>query len=103
MRNKTGVRPFAVAPYLKKALDALCPPENLSVSQWAARYRILSPKSSALPGPWSNDKTPYLTEVMDRLCDYVTEEIIFVKPSQVGGTEIILRTCIHKRLSRVWK
>lgn len=83
-------RKYQVAPYLKKALASLRPPENISVSEWAEKYRVLDSKSSATPGPWRNDKTPYLVGIMDELCNFETEEIIFVKPTQVGGTEALL-------------
>ena len=65
----------------------LQPPENLTVSEWAEKYRMLDSKTSAMPGPWRNEKTPYLREIMDEFINYDTEEIIFCKPSQVGGTE----------------
>ena len=38
--------------YLMDALRVLKPPENLTVSEWADKYRILSPKDSASPGRW---------------------------------------------------
>ena len=50
---------------------------------------MLDSKSSAMPGPWSNDITPYLTGVMDEFNNYETEKIIFVKPTQIGGTEAL--------------
>lgn len=34
-------------------------------------------------------RLPYLKEVMDELINYDTERIIFVKPTQVGGTEAL--------------
>ena len=40
-----------------------------------------------MPGPWRNDKTPYLTGVMDEFCNFDTEEIALVKATQLGGTE----------------
>lgn len=67
----------------------LKPPEQLTVSEWADKYRMLDNKSSAMPGPWSNDMTPYLVGVMDELNNYETEKIIFVKPTQIGGTEAL--------------
>ena len=76
-----------VTQYQQEALSALQPPEDISVSEWAEQYRILDSKTSSTPGPWRNDKTPYLTGIMDELTNYETEEIIFVKPTQVGGTE----------------
>lgn len=83
-------RKYLVAPYQKEALSALQPPENLGVSEWAERYRVLDSKTSSTPGPWRNDKTPYLTGIMDEFCNFETEEIIFAKPTQVGGTETLL-------------
>lgn len=71
---------------LKRNLSA---PEFLTVSQWAEKYRILD-DSSALPGRWSNSITPYAVEIMDRFNDPYVESINFVKPSQVGGTEIMI-------------
>ena len=64
----------------------------MTVSEWAERFRILDSKTSDNPGPWRNDKTPYLVGIMDELCNYDTEEVIFVKPTQVGGTEAILNS-----------
>ena len=48
---------------------------------------MLDAKTAAMPGPWRNDKTPYLTEIMNELTNYETEEIVFCKCTQVGGTE----------------
>ena len=87
--RRPRIRKYQVAQYQRDALDALKPPEDLLVSEWAERYRVLDSKTSAMPGPWRNDKTPYLAGIMDELCNYETEEVIFVKPSQVGGTECL--------------
>lgn len=76
--------------FIKKALEALSPPENLIVSEWAQRHRILDAKSSAIPGRWSNHITPYLVDIMNEYNNPDTEETIFVKSTQVGGTEVIL-------------
>ena len=78
-----------VTKYQWEALQFLRPPEQLTVSEWAEKYRMLDSKSSAMPGPWSNDITPYLTGVMDEFNNYETEKIIFVKHTQIGGTEAL--------------
>lgn len=80
-------RKFAVKGYQLEALQMLCPPEQLTVSEWAESYRILDAKSAAMPGAWSNSVTPYLVGIMDEFNNYETETIIFCKPTQVGGTE----------------
>ncbi len=81
---------YPVTDYQREALRQLQPPEDISVSEWAAKYRVLDTKTSAMPGPWRNDKTPYLKDVMDELTNYETEEIIFCKCTQVGGSEALL-------------
>jgi len=78
-----------VTKYQWEALQFLSPPEQLTVSEWAEKYRMLDSKSSAMPGPWSNDITPYLRGVMDEFNNYETEKIVFVKPTQIGGTEAL--------------
>ncbi len=83
------VRKYKVTEYQKKALQFLKPPEQLTVSQWAEKYRVLDSKTAAIPGHWRNAQTPYLVDIMDELNNYETEEIIFVKPTQVGGTEAL--------------
>jgi len=82
-------KPIPVTRYQYEALQLLSPPEQLTVSEWAEQYRLLDSKSSAMPGPWSNDVTPYLRGVMDEFNNYETEEIVFVKPTQIGGTEAL--------------
>jgi len=71
---------------LKRTLSK---PEQLTVSQWAEKYRVLD-ESSSLPGKWSNDVTPYLVEIMDSFNDPYIEHINFCKPTQVGGTEALI-------------
>lgn len=88
-QRKPRFRRYLVSQYQKDALSFLRPPEDLSVSDWAEKYRVLDSKTSAMPGPWRNDKTPYLTGIMDELRNYETEEIIFCKCTQVGGTEAL--------------
>lgn len=78
-----------VTAYQYEALQVLSPPEQLTVSEWAEQYRMLDSKSSAMPGPWSNEVTPYLIGVMDEFNNYETEQIVFVKPTQIGGTEAL--------------
>ncbi len=82
-------RKLPVTQYQYDALQLMNPPEQITVSEWAEKYRMLDSKSSAIPGPWSNDITPYLVGVMDEFNNYETQKIIFVKPTQVGGTEAL--------------
>lgn len=82
-------RRYEVTEYQKEALKFLKPPEDITVSEWADKYRILDTKTSAMPGPWRTEQTPYLKGIMDEFNNYETEEIVYIKPTQVGGTECL--------------
>lgn len=83
--KKYRQKPYAVPPWIHKAVQVLRPVERVTVSKWAEANRVL-PDSNSIPGPWRNSVTPYLVEIMDAFSDDLVEEIIFVKPTQVGGT-----------------
>lgn len=68
------------------------PPEDLTVSKWAAKYRVLSRESSAEAGPWRNERTPYMVEPMDAFNDPKVHEIAIVAGSQTGKSETQLNT-----------
>ena len=86
-KNKAPV--IWVTDYQLEVMRLLAPPERLKVSEWVEKYRVLDAKSSAMPGKWSNMVTPYLVGIMDEFNNYETEKIVFVKPTQVGGTEAL--------------
>ena len=52
-------RKFQVTNYQKEVLKFLKPPEDITVTQWADKYRVLDSRSSAIPGPWRTEHTPY--------------------------------------------
>ena len=70
-----------------RAVRGFAPPEDLTVSEWADRYRRLSLESSAEAGPWRTSRTPYLREPMDAFTDPAVRRIVIVAGSQIGKTE----------------
>ena len=74
----------------KRVADVLAPPPILKISEWADCYRRLSAESSAEPGRWSTDRTPFQREIMDCVTETNVEDIVIMSSSQVGKTEIIL-------------
>ena len=84
------IEPYAAPRWLYDAVQVLRPPEDLTVSQWAAKYRQLDTKSSAMPGRWLNDRTPYLVGIMDALNEYEVEDIVVCSGTQEGKTESLL-------------
>jgi len=67
--------------------DVFTPPDDLTVSQWAAKYRVLTSEASAEAGLWRNSRTPYLREIMDAFTDPNVRHLVMVAASQVGKTE----------------
>jgi phage terminase large subunit GpA-like protein len=73
---------------LEAAARGFRPRQPLSIALWAARYRRLSGKAAAEPGPWRNERIPYLAGIMDVLdVSHPAPLVVFVKSSQVGGSE----------------
>lgn len=69
---------------LKKALKGFKPPENLTVSEWADKYRVLPAEGSAEGGKWRTSRTPYFKDIMDAFTDPAVNRIVVVAASQVG-------------------
>ena len=88
-KRKYSFRKYTVPEYIKKSLELLKPPEELTVSEWAGKYRILDERSSSMPGKWKNEMTPYLIGIMDEFNNCQTEKIVFCKCTQLGGTEAL--------------
>ena len=77
-----------VNPWRAGFLDGLRPEEPLTVSEWADRYRKLSSKASAEPGPWRTGRTPYLREPMDCLSsNSPVQRVVMMFAAQTGKTE----------------
>lgn len=68
--------------------DGLRPEPDISVSEWAEQNRVLVQTSSAEPGKWHNDRTPYLVEIMDCLSPWSgIVQVSVMKGAQGGFTE----------------
>ena len=69
-------------------MDGLRPEAQLTVSEWADNFRLLSSKASAEPGPWRTSRTPYLQEPMDCLSTSSTvHRVVMMFAAQTGKTE----------------
>ena len=75
-------------PYILNALAAMKPPERLTVSQWADRYRVLSEIDSASPGKFRTAQTPYLREVMDAVNENWAQDLTLCGGAQIGKTTL---------------
>ena len=68
--------------------EGLTPDPDFTVSAWADRHRILSPRGANEAGPWRTSRTPYLQELMDALSPrHPAQRVVFMKGSQLGASE----------------
>lgn len=84
---------------VRRAFNNYKPPEDITVSQWAGKYRVLSRENAAEAGAWRNSRTPYLVEIMDSFTNPKIKKISLVSSSQVGKSELlnnILGYIIHQ-------
>lgn len=73
---------------VRTAAEAIRPPERLTVSTAAEKYRHLRNPGS-YSGPWLNRTTPYLVEPMDTLSSG-KKGMVFCGSSQAGKTDMFL-------------
>ena len=76
----------------KKLVKSFATPPDMTVSEWADTYRMLSPESSAEPGRWRTDRAPYQKEIMDALADDRCYKVVVMSSAQVGKSEVILNS-----------
>lgn len=74
----------------KRLRNALKPPPNYKISEWADNNRILSTSTSSKSGKWQTKNSPYMKFIMDMITDPYTEQVTLMMCSQVGKTELLL-------------
>lgn len=77
----------------ERVLGTLKPPPNLTLSQWADKYRRLSAEASSAKGQWNTDNAPFQREIMDAIGDVHIRKVVAMMCAQAGKTEgLILNT-----------
>lgn len=71
------------------AAKSLRPLPNLTISDWADQYRMLSSESSAEPGRWRTDRAPYQRAIMDAFTDLDVRRVVVMSCSQIGKSDIM--------------
>jgi phage terminase large subunit GpA-like protein len=75
--------------YVESFSEGLKPDPVYTVSEWADRFRILPSKGAAEPGRYRTARAPFLKDIMDDLSpNSPVKRVVFMKSSQVGGTEL---------------
>lgn len=78
-------------------LELLTPPEDISTTECAQRYRKIRASEGSGHVPWSLELTPYLAGPQDALDDINVAEVIIPKPGRTGGT-MAFENHLFKRL-----
>lgn len=74
---------------MKRALEVLRPPPELTISDWADQNRRLSSEASAEPGQWRTSRAEYQRGIMEAISDAGVESVVIMSSSQVGKTEML--------------
>lgn len=75
-----------------RCVAVLKPPPELTLSQWADTYRMLSAENSATPGRWHTDNAPYQREIMDAIGDQHVRKVVVMSAAQIGKTAMLMNT-----------
>ena len=62
----------------------------MTVSEWADKYRVLSPEASSEPGKWDTSRAEYQRGIMDAFSDPKVYQVVWMSSAQVGKTEALL-------------
>ena len=78
---------------ISDASRLLKPPPELTISEWADKYRILS-SANAMAGKYRSSVVPYAVDPMNSICDPRTYRVSLMWGAQVGKTESLINNSI---------
>lgn len=88
-KPKTKKNYRSVGEIIRDLARMLTPPENVTVSQAAAKYRYIN-QPGAYVGKWKNSTVPYMVEPMDTFISRRYTGMIFVGPAQSAKTDSLI-------------
>ena len=89
-KKKTIDLPKGTEDLFARCIAVLKPPPDLTLSEWADKYRMISPESSAEPGRWHTDKAPYQREIMDAIGNPHIRKVVMMTAAQIGKTAMMM-------------
>lgn len=103
MEQRPHIEPHT-SDLFKKIFRRLLPYDDMTLAEWADKYRRLPAESSAEPGRWQTSRTPYLKKIMECLTEPKVHEVVMMSCVQVGKSEFLLNAMgyfSHKRPTSV--
>lgn len=73
----------------RMTMEMFKPPTDMTVSEWADRYRRLAGTGSPEQGRWRTDRAPYQREMMDAFSQRGIHNIVFMTSAQIGKTVML--------------
>jgi len=86
---------------LKEEITALKPSSEVTVSEWASKYRMMTPfDSPAANTLFDNNRVPYLRGIMDKFGDKTVRMMVFLAGTQIGKSNVMMNMigyCMSER------
>lgn len=70
----------------------------MTTTEWAEKYRFMSPKSTALPGKYVASTTPWVKGIHEALDDPKVFKVVAQKSAQVAWTDGVLLNYLGHRI-----
>lgn len=81
---------------LTERLAALiAPPPDRHAGDWAEACRVM-PEGTPFPGPWRNDRAPYLVPIFEAAAQFGISTVVVAMGSQMGKTELQMNILGHR-------
>jgi phage terminase large subunit GpA-like protein len=87
-----------VTALLTRLARTLRPPERLTTTEWARRYRGMSAKATAKPGRYNPDVTPWVAGMHQALDDPTVSEVVAMKSAQIAWTDGVILNYVLRRI-----
>jgi phage terminase large subunit GpA-like protein len=79
-----------------RARKHFAPPAKISTNAWANQYRYLAAESSALPGKYNSELTPWVKYIHEALDDPTVWKVVGMKSAQIAWTDGVLNNWIGR-------
>jgi phage terminase large subunit GpA-like protein len=76
----------------REILDLFRPPDDLTISEWAIRNRVMQKGTTSRPGPFKPEV--FQTEMMDAILDPNVHEVVVMKSTQVGYSDGVINSTV---------